>query len=474
MQIKFSIYFTNHLNQTTKIDKNIVDVEDGILETEINKLFNTLTFTTNGIYYEPSIINDLMPRIEVKHQLNDEEITSEYFVLDGIDYLLNNNIKVYAKSIGIKYTYKYCGNINKLVKTTSIKDLLGKLIIDIPLKFNNFTDVMLDFDYKIENKSIEEVVQNLSKITMFEYYYFKGSLYFEDKKAILKSDEVVAKYTSVSDIIEFNTTTNKDDKKINKVLINDTVKEDIVSEPKITLDINDSPQCCSPDEVIIFEDKETTYKMSPVNTYYIVYFSPTTQLPNINMDCLNGDRILIENYTLENDTFVRLAGGINEIIAIEGVLNYVFEVGFNLLLFDKVEHGELKITYKTKVLHGTITHKKYPRDLNITITHFNQKLEHIHKTVLNGYYPIPYNFTLNLVSNWGIDYLDAISGTVKLSKLDDGGSPDFIKDIEVDNFAEASFKIEIYGTYRFDRDGQEPLYLDWYLNSKKIYMSTED
>jgi len=469
MQIKFSIYFTNHLDQIIKIDKNIVDVEDGILEVEINKLFNTLTFTTNGVYYEPSIINDLMPRIEVKYQLDENEPISEFFVLDGVDYLLENNIKVYAKSEGVRYTYKYGGNVDKLMQVVSVKDLLMQLLPTMTLDFNNFTDIPLVFDYEIKNKSIEEVVHDLSRITMFEYYYDKGVLYFEDKRVIKVDDVEVARFTSVSDIMEFNTTTNKDDKKVNKILINETQTDILSNEPTITLDLRDSPQPCSPDEVIIYEDENTTYKLSPVNAYYIVYFSPTLQLPEINMECENGDRILIERYTLESDNYVKLTGGIDEIIAIEGVTNYNFEIGYNLLTFDNVAKGELKITYRTKVLHGSIIHQKYPRDLNITIKHFNQKIEHIHKTALNGYYPIPYDFTLNLVSDWGIDYAQAIEGEVQISIYEDE-SPNVLQTKTVSLFGELDFKIEVYGTYRFDKDGQDTLFLDWYINKKRFYL----
>ena len=466
--IKFSIYFTNHLNKKTKIDDKIVSIEDGILEIDNLKLYNSLVFIVNNLYFEPSIIGDLIDRIEVKYQIDEQDAVSEYFVIDSIDFLLDNNIKVYTKSKTIQYSYKYSGNQNKLVQSSSLKELIDKLMPTTTIDHTNLTDIPFIFDYTIENKSIEEVISELQKITLYDYYFCKGVLYFEDKKNIKEDDISIQKFTSLNDIIELNTSINKDDKKINKVLINEQDEKILASVPTITLDIKDSPQPCSPNEIVSFNDEDTLYKVSPVNAYYIVYFSPTTALPTINMNAESGDRIVIERYVLERDNNVTLVGGINQILAVEGVSNYSYKAGYNLLTFDFVEAGELKITYKTTVLHGTVGHQKYPRDMSFNIQHFDQQIKHIHQIEMNGYYPIPYDFTLNLVSDWGIDYADAIDGTVKLSKYEDG-SPNFIANINVDMFAETTFNISIYGTYRFDRDGQDALFLDWYINKKRFY-----
>jgi hypothetical protein len=187
------------------------------------------------------------------------------------------------------------------------------------------------------------------------------------------------------------------------------------------------------------------------------------------MNAEEGKRVVIENYQLENDNFVKLIAGIDEIIAVEGVENYSFEKGYNVLVFDYVEKGELKITYKTKILYGTIQHSKTPKTINITIKHFNQIINYDHKIELDGYYPIPYDFTLNLVSDWGLDYINAINKSVTIYKKSDDN---FVKidDFESDSFGELKFNIEEYNTYKFETENQEPLYLDWYVNDKKIYM----
>ena len=471
MNVKFSIYFTNHLDKKIKIDNKIVDADDGVLEVEETKLFNTLTFTVNDVYFDSAIVSDLVERIEVKYQLDDEEIVSDYYVIDSIEYLLDNNIKVYCKSKTIQYSYKYSGNKNELIQASSLKVLLDKLLVNTTLNYTNLTDIPFLFDYEIKDKSVEDVIEELHNITLFDYYYDKGILYFEDKKSIKEDDVSVQRFTSLKDILEFNTSTNKDDKKINKIFINTKNQETIFAEPIITLDLNDSPQPCSPDAVVMFEDKKKTYKVSPVNAYYIVYYSPITQPPTINMNCESGDRILIENYQLEKDYFVRLAGGIKELIAVEGVENYHYEPNYNFLTFNKVEKGSLKITYKTTVLHGNIEHQKYPTEMNITIQHFNQLLEHTHKIELNGFYPVPYNFTLNLVSDWGLDPANVINQEISIYKYD-GEDIRNIDSFAVNIFGEVTFEIESHGTYKFTMDGVDnDLYLYWYVNRMKLFFS---
>jgi len=464
LKIKFSVNFTNHLNKTFKIDDKIVDVEDGIFEISNKKIFSTLSFVTNGVYYKPDIVGDNIERIKVKYEYQ-EEVFEELFVIDSIEYLQNNNIKVYTKTKSYKYTQI---KLNKIIQTTSLKDLITKLLPDIKLNFDNFTDIPFVFDYAIDDKSVDEVIANLSKITDFDYYFYLGTLYIEDKKTIQK-DDVSTQRSPSQDIIEFSTTTNTDKNKINKLFVNEK-DNNITAEPIVNLDIKDTPQCCSPDEVVFYTDKNgDSYKISPVNAFYIVYYSPLTTKPTINMNTEEGKRVVIENYQLENDNFVRLISGIDEIIAVEGVENYSFEKGYNVLVFDYVEKGELKITYKTKILYGTIQHSKTPKTINITIKHFNQIINYDHKIELDGYYPIPYDFTLNLVSDWGLDYINAINKSVTIYKKSDDN---FVKidDFESDSFGELEFNIEEHNTYKFETENQEPLYLDWYVNNKKIYM----
>jgi len=464
MKILNSLYFTNHLNKKIKLDNNLIEYE---LINEEKKLYASLSFITQDIYYKPEIISDLIDRIEYKFKVDDKDEKSIFFVIDSIDYLRDNKIKVFCKTKGIKYSKKYSGTLNKVVKTDSLKNLLNMLLDEINL--DNLSDVPFYFDYEIKDKSIEETIIDLSKIFGFDYYFKEGIIYFEDKKVIKKYDESVARFSEISDIISFSTSTNKDDKKINKIYINKKEKIVITAEPQIILDINNSPQCCSPNEVKTFTDDDgSIYKISPVNAYYVIYYSPLLKKPITNLDTQEGERIVVEEFELNNDEFVTLTGGIKEIIGVDGVENYSFKENYNILTFDKTS-GTLKVSYKTDVLVGSIPHSEYPKSVPIEIKHFNQILEYNHKIELNGYYPIPYNFTLNLIKDWGIDYNNALNKDVTIYKKN-GDVFDEIGTFTSNAFGEISFNIDEYNTYKFTTENYDDLYLDWFINRKSIKM----
>ena len=465
MKILNSLYFTNHLNKKIKLDNNLIEYE---LINEEKKLYASLSFITQDIYYKPEIISDLIDRIEYKFKVDDKDEKSIFFVIDSIDYLRDNKIKVFCKTKGIKYSKKYSGTLNKVVKTDSLKNLLNMLLDEINL--DNLSDVPFYFDYEIKDKSIEETIIDLSKIFGFDYYFKEGIIYFEDKKVIKKYDESVARFSEISDIISFSTSTNKDDKKINKIYINKKEKIVITAEPQIILDINNSPQCCSPNEVKTFTDEDdgSIYKISPVNAYYVIYYSPLLKKPITNLDTQEGERIVVEEFELNNDEFVTLTGGIKEIIGVDGVENYSFKENYNILTFDKTS-GTLKVSYKTDVLVGSIPHSEYPKSVPIEIKHFNQILEYNHKIELNGYYPIPYNFTLNLIKDWGIDYNNALNKDVTIYKKN-GDVFDEIGTFTSNAFGEISFNIDEYNTYKFTTENYDDLYLDWFINRKSIKM----
>ncbi|MRJ06256.1 MAG: hypothetical protein C6I01_01890 [Epsilonproteobacteria bacterium] len=471
MEVKFSVYFTDHTGIKKRIDEKIIDIEEGNWSIEVGKLYQSFTFVANNLYIHPSIVGDLIERVEVKYQIDDGEAKSEKFVIDSVDLLPNQNVRVYTKTIGVKYSEKYSGLRSETIPATSFKDLIGKMI-DLPVDMNKMTDIPLSFDWNIDNKSIEESFNELSSITGFEFYWWEGTLHIEDKKRIEEDDTPIYQFDQIKNILEFNTSSNKEDPKISKLYINTTAIENIEAEPTITLEINDSPQCCSPDNVLIFQDNDgNTYKMRPVNAFWVCYFSPTSTLPQCNLPYEEGERIVIENYSLSpGDDYVKLAGGIDEIIAIEGVENHSFIQGVNLLTFTPVEEEtELKVTYKTRVLYGVINHSKYPKSVPFEVKHFNQIIKYTHQIELNGFYPVPYDLTINLMRDWGVDYVNAINKTIQVAKKE--GDVWVVKGQIVSNpFGEAVLSIPEYGTYQLTMEGEEPLYIDWYINKKSIYM----
>jgi len=459
IKVLFSVYFTNHLNKEIKLDEYLVNLEDDILEIDNKKIYSTFTFVTNGIYYDPAIIGDNKERIKVRYKINDNDEVNLYFIIDNIEYLTNNNIKVYAKSKIYKYTKT---KLNTIIQADSIKNLIQKLLPDVTLNFDNFTDTPLIFDYTIEDKTIDEVINDLSKITDFDYYFYKGVLYFEDKKTIQKDDIPVAIFRDIEDIEEFNTTTNNDEPKINKLYINEKENDKILATPQIILDIKESPQCTSPDNIIVYTDsKGNKYKLKPINSLYYVYYSPLIGKPKTNMEVeFIENKVVIEEFELNNDNYVVLSGGIKEIIAVEGVSNYEYVKNYNVLTFDFVESGKLKISYYTDCYFGVIEHSKYPKNINMIFEFFNQKIDFIHKIEENGFYAIPNTITISLIKDWGISADEAIFKEVNSS----------FGVLQANAFGEIEINITRYGKYTFQTENYDNLYLDFYINSKKLYM----
>lgn len=466
--IKLSTYFTNHLNDIIKLDDNIVTT--GSIETSINKLYSAFVFTTQDIYYDPHIVGDLSKRIRVRYVANDGDEINLYFVIDSIEYLDDNNIKVYCKSEGIRYAEKYSGVLNDITQVSTLKTFIATLI---PLSnVENLTDVQFDFDYTIDKKSVEDVINDLCKSFGFEYYVKNDVIYFTDKKTI-QNDIPLTTFNSISDIMSLSTVTNTDNKLIGKININVKKTDDIYAVPKLNLEIKDSPQCCSPDEVLIYTDtnSNTTYRINPVNAYWLLYYTPLTQDPICNIQHEKGEREVVEHFDLKDDDFVVLVGGIKEIVAISGVNNPTFVNGYNVLAFDEVVSGTLDITYKTDVLYGTIKHNETPKKVRFNVTHYNQNIDYIHEIKLNGYYPLSYNLKVNLMKDWGLDYDKAINKTITLSKDDDTGVFVTVTTYTSDSFGNFTLPISAYAHYKLSTSDATDLHLDYFVNNMKFFMS---
>jgi len=398
---------------------------------------------------------------------------------------------VYAKSKTHKYTKEI---LNKTIQTTGINDLLMQLMPDITIDILNLEDIPLDMDYSINEKTVEEVIKEVSQIVDFDYYFYRGVLYFEDKKTI-QDEKPLKKFNEIEDILEINSFVNNDTIKINKLYINEQEIQEIAAEPKMSLDIKDTPQPCSPDSVITFTDEDgNKYKVNSVNSSFILYYTPLTKIPTLNYPHSAGDRILIEEFILNNDDFVTLTGGIKEILAVDGVTNANGRYGFNILTFDKVESGVMKVTYKTEVLHGTIPHSKYPKKIPFIANHYDNEIKYMHNIEFNGYYPTPYKLTISLVKDWGIDYGDAIqrvvttdtaitvdnyvtvvygmgiAGEVFTYERNRPITTITTNSITSDMFGELSFTVSSYGKYTFSTEGYDDLHLDYYINKMNFYM----
>ena len=470
--IKFNISFTNHLNENINLNNFLINVETGCFLYEINKGYASLDFVTNKVYYDPSIVGDNVERIKVKWQIDNNDIQEELFCIEAIDYLKDNNIKVYCKSKSFKYEKYY---INKEVTGQNLVELISNIFNDdINLDFTNLTNFDLIGTLHGENKSGFDLLNELIQTYKFEYYYRQGTIYFCDKKSINKNDVAVIKFSGIKDIESFNTNTDLFKKRVNKIVINKDDKFVNKFESVLKLEINPSPQNTSPDEILVYtDDKGNKYKLAPQKAQFYVYYSPKTDItPEINLPYEIKEKTIVEKYELNNERYLRVTAHIKELLGVDGVDNYTYDIGDNLLIFDKEYTGEVKISYKSDVLAGIITNSKYPKDINFNIKYLDRVINYTHKIKLNYYYPLPYNLTLNTISDWGLSADISINKTINISKYDTASSAFVAQgNTTSDEFGDFVINLTEYGTYRFDIDGQEPLFLDYFVNKKNIYMN---
>ena len=470
--IKFRVNFTNHLNDVINLNDFIVNVEQGSLIYESNKGYINLDFVTNKVYYDPLIIGDNIERIEVKWQINDDDIQTELFCIEGIEYLKEDNIKVYCKSKSFKYA-KY--NMQDEISGETLKEVISNIFTDLTINFDNFTDLAFQGGLDTTNKTGFELLDSLVDFYRFEYFYRQGILYIQDKRAIQKDDIPIFTFSEIEDIEEFNTSTDLFKKKIKKIEFNPN--EEVIEQnlPSLKMDIKPDPQTTSPDNVLVYtDDNNNKYKLRPVKAQFIVYYSPITDnIPICNIDTELKEKTNVESYILNNEDFLRVTGHIKELLGIEGVESgYSYNIGDNLILFDEKINGEVKISYKSDVLVGEIANSEYPKNVSIKVNYLNRKIDYIHKIELNYYYPIPYDLALNTISDWGLSADVSINQEIQVSKYDnDSGAFVNLTTINSDEFGDFIFHIDNYGTYRFDITNQEPLFLDYFVNKKKLYMN---
>jgi len=469
--IKFRVEFTDHTNKTINLNNYITEVENGSMIYELNKGYVNLDFVTNGVFYDPSIIGDDTERVKVKFKLNDNDIQEELFCIEAVEYLTENNIKVYCRSKSYKFE-KY--TLNNVISGKDLKEVITSLFSGLNVNFDNFTPLAFNGSLEVKNKSAFDLLNELQSFYKFEYYYRQGVLYIEDKKAIKKEDVALQRFSEIQDIESLSTSTDLFKKKIKRIDFN-IESESIDKElPALKLDIRPDPQPTSPDSVLNYtDDNNNTYKMSPKKATFTIYFSPFIgSYPECNLTTQTKEKTIIEKYTLNNESFLRVTAHIKELLGVEGVENYTYDLNDNIIMFGEKISGEVKISYKTNVLIGVIENSKYPKNILVKASYLDREINYNHKIELNEYYPIPYNLILNTISDWGLNADESINKSITVSKFDsDTKAFTEMSNISSDEFGDFTIHIEAYNTYRFDMTNQEPLFLDYYVNKKEIYMN---
>ncbi len=463
-EIKFRITLTNHLGKRINLINHIIEEQNGSIVYENNKGYASLDFVTNGVYYDPSIVGDDVERIEVKWQVDGGEVKKELFCIEAVEYLGYDNIKVYCRS----KTFFYQKTIlHDTINANDLHELLRKLLPQASLDLELLTNHPFYGALDVQNKSAFEAVEELRELYRFEYSYKEGVVRFCDKRRIRMDDMPTASFNEIEDIEEISTSTELFKKRIRSVEINPKKNEEKI-EASLKLRIEPSPQPCGPDETLVFVDDDgKEYKITPKRAAFYIYYSPNEGEPICNLPTKKFLKPVVEKYALNDEDTLRLSGHIAELVAVEGAKAVRYED--NVLIFDKKYTGEVKISYTTNLLVGSIENSKYPKKIPITITHKDRIIKHIHSIELDGYYPIPYTLEFSLISDFGFRVDDAINVLVQIYKYDkDTQAFVEVASIQSDAFGDFEFRLQEYCTYKIVAGG-EGFFLDYYINKMDLY-----
>jgi len=511
MTINFGVYFTDHLGKTKKINDNIIDIADGLVDVEVNRLYAVASFITNGVYYDPTIIGDGVERVEIRWQIDDKEIKSHKFVIDGLDFLEDNNIRIYLKTKGILFSYKYSGLIDYTAGFLSLKEILSDILDGLELDFDNFTDRELPSYYKSERKSKEEIIEELSSIFGFEYYYNEGKIVFSDNENLtikfenIPSDKYINVYDYLLKTVEYGESAGKfnedvilnfstsidTDIKISKIILNET--KDVIlqngsvdevlglnDDPigNIIFEINPSPQPAAPSENLNYTNGSNTYTIAKKGAVYKCFFAKKEALINaritadkIDAEYESKEDTLIEKWTLNKEKIIKLKSFVKNIIDIKFSPSFsgYYKTKDNTIALSEEYDGTVTISYNTEYLIGEIPPISEEMTIKFKIEALGEEKEYEHKIVLDGYYPLPYDLTISLCSDMGFGYSEALYKDVFIYKYNtDTGyfNSNVYASYQSNGVGEFVFHITEYGLYKIVCENHI-LYLAYFVNKKE-------
>lgn len=319
-----------------------------------------------------------------------------------------------------------------------------------------------------------ELIDSIKERYGFDYRFQEDKIIFAPVKAIEKEAETAAFFDEVSEIESIESSTELFKRRIKRIVVNKRMAEEGVTvSTSLKMKIEPSPQPCGPPEVLAYQDGDTTYKIGPRRARFVIYYWPTTMQPRCNFTVKSGVKRIVESHSLNNERFLLLSGNINDPLSvkIDGTDTPFGARGRLIEFFDPVS-ADVKVSYKSEVLFGVIENSPLPKEIAMTITHYDRRIDYTHKIELNGYYPIPYDLTLNAVAAWGVSDDVCSNRIVDLYRFDQGIG-DFVSvgSVRSDGFCDLTVPIDRYGTYKLIMGGREPLFLDWFVNRMETYLN---
>lgn len=305
----------------------------------------------------------------------------------------------------------------------------------------------------VENSTRYDALLQLAKITGAEVYEKQGELYIEDAKAIDDAEPILS-FHERRDILGMSTSVVAP--KTSSVAINvaetDTT---IYAKPSLSLAIDYDIHPVSPTTPIVYTKDTQTYTISPLQGRAIIYYAPTNKDPIISGGTFvkrQGYKV-VEKFTLDGDFSVSLAGGIIEVLGVEldgrTLADFVFVQHQNTIAWEQPKSGELKVGYKTDVFYALMPPSDKPKKIIIKAAHEGLSLSHLYIYDYNGFFPLPLERTISLITDFGLDSDDAVNALVVVKK-----NGVVIQSIASDAFGELDIIFTAYGFYCLSAGGK--------------------
>ena len=468
MNLTFSLYFLDEFEILRKIDEYIVNKEDIILEYGVGKDYASLTFDLQNIDIPQNCIAD-KERIFFKFKI-DNNIEKQYaFIIDNIDFLPHDIKKIYCKSRSYLKSDKY-SSITKNISADDFYALLDVLYKNIEI-IKNCKNYRIVFDVEANGKSASEIAIEYTKLAGIEVYWYNNKVFFEDKKAIKKDDIPVFEFNEIEHIVSFSTSTNKDSVKISKVIINapDDLEEEITSEADMKLSINPDP-CVSPTEPLVYTDDDgNNYTIAPQPVRLELYYNPLSFTPQTSFNMTKTEKILIEEFELNEDFYIVLTAGIKEILGVSGdfTINDInYKQDYNIVYFNEAKTGKIRLSYKTDILVHTIQPQTQKKTFKFKAEFFDKVIENNIKFDFKGYLPLNAEYEFDCVGDFGLDYADAVNASFAISRYDKNNDV-FIEigNIQADATGMLRYVFTEYGIYKLG----DNIFIEFFVNSLNFY-----
>ena len=162
---------------------------------------------------------------------------------------------------------------------------------------------------------------------------------------------------------------------------------------------------------------------------------------------------------------VRMSGGMGSSDAITSISNPMFEEGHNVIYFDDVVTGTVRVSYKTDILYKKFSPEYTEKNYPMSFSHYNQVLNYVHEVKATEFYPKPFHCKIDVSDFLDIEYADSINKQVTMAIVDfETGVEIAIKSTNTNIVGQIEEVLSDYGQYAFVMQDLPTIYLKYYAN----------